>query len=180
MKGTDRLKGKGLIRSLDRKGTGFDKSPPVARRGGTFRDPSICERCGAIYERKSWRRAGLITSDKLSGAAWVVCPACAEAKSGIAYGKVLVSGDFAREHLDQIRRRIANVDSRARANQPERRILSADWNGKTLEILTTSQKLAHRIARSLRSSSAVARSTIGRTKMAACSRHGSVRPASKP
>jgi hypothetical protein len=149
MKGTDRPKGRGLIRSLNRKGTSFDKSPPVARRGGSFKDPSICERCGAVYERKSWHRAGRITTDKLSGAAWVICPACAEAKSGIAYGKVLVSGAFAREHLDQIRRRIGNVDSRARANQPERRILSADWDGKTLEILTTSQKLAHRIAREL-------------------------------
>ncbi len=68
-----------------------------------------------------------IASYKLSGAAWVVCPACAEERSGIAYGKVLVSGEFAREHLDQIRRRIANVDRRARATQPERRILSADW-----------------------------------------------------
>lgn len=149
MKGTDRLKGKGLIRGLNRKGSAFDKSPPVARRGGTFRELSICERCGAVYERKRWRRGGRITSDKLSGAAWVVCPACAEERSGIAYGKVLVSGDFAREHLDQIRRRIANVDTRARATQPERRILSADWDGKTLEILTTSQKLAHRIAREL-------------------------------
>ena len=69
MKGTDRPKGKGLIRSLSRKGTGFDKSPPVARRGGTFRDGSICELCGAAYERKTWCRAGRVTGDKLSGAA---------------------------------------------------------------------------------------------------------------
>lgn len=68
---------------------------------------------------------------------------------GIAYGKVLVSGAFARENLDLIRRRIANVERRAGVTQPERRILSADYDGKTLEILTTSQKLAHRIAREL-------------------------------
>lgn len=66
MKGTDRPKGKGLIRSLNRKGTSFDKSPPVARRGGVFKEHSICERCGAIYERKSWHRAALVTTDKLS------------------------------------------------------------------------------------------------------------------
>jgi len=33
--------------------------------------------------------------------------------------------------------------------QPERRIVSTNWSGKTLEVLTTSQKLAHRIAREL-------------------------------
>ncbi|MGA8059577.1 MAG: hypothetical protein WB999_15120, partial [Candidatus Binataceae bacterium] len=29
----------------------------------------------------------------------------------------------------------------------ERRIVASNWNGDTLEVLTTSQKLAHRIAR---------------------------------
>lgn len=155
MKGTDRRKGKGLIRSLSRKGASFDKSPAVkrlarlARRTAMYKDPSVCERCGAAFTRKKWRRSGRITHDLLASAAWVECPACVEAKTGLAYGKVLVSGDFARDSLDLIRRRIANVERRARNTQPERRILSADWDGQTLEILTTSQKLAHRIAREL-------------------------------
>jgi hypothetical protein len=39
------------------------------------------------------------------------------------------------------------VERRALITQPERRIVATNWNGKTLEVLTTSQKLAHRIAR---------------------------------
>ena len=51
--------------------------------------------------------------------------------------------------LDAIRRRIRNVAQRAGFTQPERQIVSTEWDGVTLEILTTSQKLAHRIAHEL-------------------------------
>jgi hypothetical protein len=149
VKQIDRLKGKGLIRSLNRKGASFDKKPAVARRGGVFREPSVCERCGAVYEHSRWRRGGNLSGELLERAAWVDCPACAEAKSGLAYGKVVIAGDFARDNLELIRRRIANVERRATFTQPERKVLSLDWNGKNLEVLTTSQKLAHRIAREM-------------------------------
>jgi hypothetical protein len=39
------------------------------------------------------------------------------------------------------------VERRAQLTQPERQVVGIRWNGKTLEVLTTSQKLAHRIAR---------------------------------
>jgi hypothetical protein len=47
---------------------------------------------------------------------------------------------------DAVSARIANVERRALLTQPERRIVATNWNGDTLEVLTTSQKLAHRIA----------------------------------
>ncbi len=155
MKATDRRKGKGLLRSLTRKGVAYDKSPavaqraPLARREAAFKEGSACERCGAVFARKKWSRPQRISHERLAAAAWVICPACAQARSGIAYGKLIVSGAFARDNLDLIRRRIANVERRAGSTQPERRILSADFDGEKLEILTTSQKLAHRIAREL-------------------------------
>jgi len=43
---------KALIRSLNRRGSQADKTPPVARRQ-KFSDPSICDRCGAVYTGKS-------------------------------------------------------------------------------------------------------------------------------
>src|SRR5271167_4324795 len=42
---------KGLIRSLNRRGSQSDKTPAVARKQ-TFSDPSICDRCGAVYTEK--------------------------------------------------------------------------------------------------------------------------------
>jgi hypothetical protein len=42
------------------------------------------------------------------------------------------------------------VASHAEFTQPERRLVSIEWKGSELEVLTTSQKLAHRIATELR------------------------------
>jgi hypothetical protein len=79
-------------------------------------------------------------------AQWVKCPGCAQAASGEYHGQVLIAvGD--RASRDAISARIANVERRAQITQPERQVVESNWNGKTLEVLTTSQKLAHRIAR---------------------------------
>ena len=48
-----------------------------------------------------------------------------------------------------LRRRIANVAARAGHTQPARRLVSIDSHGTTLEVLTTSEKLAHRITTEL-------------------------------
>jgi hypothetical protein len=89
-----------------------------------------------------------MTGDVFDKAKWVVCPGCAQAASGEYHGQVLIElkGEVDRE---SIAARIANVERRAQATQPERQIVSASWSGATLEVLTTSQKLAHRIAREI-------------------------------
>ena len=43
----------------------------------------------------------------------------------------------------------ANVAARAGHTQPARRLVSIDRRGTTIEVLTTSEKLAHRIASEL-------------------------------
>jgi len=140
---------KGLTRSLDRRGTRSDMSPPVAQKQRPPKDPSVCDVCGSIYTAKTWRRNRTLPAKLINAAAWTICPACKQAKSGKYFGRVLVRGSNAISNLDAIRSRIANVERRAEFTQPERRIVSSKWNGATLEVLTTSQKLAHRIAREL-------------------------------
>jgi hypothetical protein len=78
-----------------------------------------------------------------------VCPACKQVERGVGYGRVDIRGSFASEHEADVRRRIASVAARAGARQPERRVISIEWDGPTLQVLTTSQKLAHRIAHEL-------------------------------
>lgn len=136
---------KALIRSMNRRGSRSDKSPPVARKQ-KFSDPSICDRCGAVFSGKTWRRGRRLAREVMDRAQWVKCPGCAQAASGEYHGRVLiVVGD--RASREAILARIANVERRAQITQPERRIVAANWNRTTLEVLTTSQKLAHRIAR---------------------------------
>jgi hypothetical protein len=79
-----------------------------------------------------------------------VCPACKQVEEGRGFGRIRIRGEIARAQEPIIRRRIANVATRAAASQPERRVVSCEWNGDELEVLTTSQKLAHRIVHELK------------------------------
>jgi len=63
---------------------------------------------------------------------------------------VRIEGEQVVTHEDLIRRRIENVGARAAATQPERRVVSVEWVGGDLEVLTTSQKLAHRLVHELK------------------------------
>jgi len=140
---------KGFSRSLDRRGTRSDMSPPVAQKGRPPEDPSVCDVCGSVYTAKTWRRDRPLPAKMMDAAGWTVCPACKQAKTGKYFGRVLILGSNAISNLDAIRLRITNVERRAEFTQPERRIISSKWDGATLEVLTTSQKLAHRIAHEL-------------------------------
>lgn len=138
---------KGLTRSKDRRGSRSDMSPPATRRA-QFRDPSICDRCGSVYSAKTWRRGRTLSAELADRATWVHCPGCSRAESGEYHGRVLIElPERATASPDEISRRIKNVENRAEYTQPERQVLSSIWNGNQLEVLTTSQKLAHRIAR---------------------------------
>lgn len=135
---------KALIRSLSRRRSRSDKSPLIAQKR-TFSDPSICDHCGAVYTARTWRRGRSLTGEFMAKAQWVKCPGCEQTASGEYHGRVLIELSDGTSR-DGILARIANVERRAQITQPERQIVSLNWNGNTLEVLTTSQKLAHRIA----------------------------------
>ena len=112
--------------------------------------PAACERCGAIFARRVWRRGSTATHERLAGARWTVCPACKQIGAQSGFGRIRIRGEAARTQEALIRRRIATVAERAAASQPERRIVSCGWDGDELEVLTTSQKLAHRVVHELK------------------------------
>lgn len=86
--------------------------------------------------------------------------------------RVVIRGAYATTHDEAVRRRIENVATRVGFTQPERRLSSIERRGDLLEVLTTSQKLAHRIVRELRKASGDGPPTPGRTT-ARCSPPGS-------
>jgi len=147
---TARDKGKGLIRATSRRGTESRKVAPAEHRTGRLAEPTVCERCGAMFSRRAWRRNHKVTHAILSRAAWTECPACKQTRSGEYWGRVVVRGTFAGENEVAIRQRIRNVGERAQVSQPEHRVISTTRDGNALEVLTTSQKLAHRIVHELR------------------------------
>lgn len=144
------VKGKGLIRALNRRGTRTTKKPPVALKTGPLPDPSCCERCGAIFSKQTWRKDRPVTQRLMSTVHWTICPACELADRGEAFGRVVLRGAFVDANEEAIRRRIENVASFAEFTQPQRRIVSIERTRDGLEVLTTSQKLAHRIVHELK------------------------------
>jgi len=143
-------RGKSLIRSLNRKGARSTKKPPVAAKTQRLREPSCCERCGAIFARQTWRRDRPVTHALLARTHWTVCPACTQAERGEYFGRVVIRGAFAAANRATIQRRIRNIAERARFTQPQRRVVAAGGDAQVLEVLTTSQKLAHRIVHELK------------------------------
>lgn len=148
-KGPRSAKGKGLIRSLSRGFARTKKRRPVEAAAGHLPEPSVCERCGAVFARRLWRRDRKINGALLERAAWVRCPACVQTAEKTGFGRVVIRGAYALANEPLIRRRIANVASRAARTQPERRVSTIDRHDDLIEVITTSQKLAHRIVHEL-------------------------------
>jgi hypothetical protein len=143
-------RGKGIIRSLNRTGVRAKKAHAGESATGRLAEPSACERCGAIFSRRVWRRPRQVTPALLERAQWTTCPGCAQAKEQSGFGRIVVRGSYAATHDAAVRRRIANTTARAGVTQPERQLSSIERRGDVLEVLTTSQKLAHRIVRELK------------------------------
>jgi NMD protein affecting ribosome stability and mRNA decay len=91
-----------------------------------------------------------VTAALLDRAVWTQCPACKQCDAGEYVGRIVIRGDFAAANEAAIRRRILNVATRAAAANSQRRLVAIERAGDVLEVLTTSQKLAHRIAHELK------------------------------
>ena len=131
------------------RGARQDGRPPVVVRTHVDREPAICERCGAVYRNKTWRAGERARRTPRIGVDWTMCPACAQVRDLEYFGRVRVTAPLEEGRESEVRRRIWRVERRARYTQPERRMVLIERNLDGLEILTTSQKLAHRIAREL-------------------------------
>jgi hypothetical protein len=124
--------------------------PVVAERVRGLKAPARCERCDARYEDKVWRTptARQKVAD-LEGVTWTLCPACRQIEDQEYFGRVRVTRPLSPEMETQVRRRVWNVERRARHTQPEHRLVDVERRREGLEVYTTSQKLAHRIAHEL-------------------------------
>lgn len=135
--------GKGLIRAGNRSAVSSGKAARPPRTAGRLAQPTVCESCGAVLAGRAWRRRA-VTAALLDRAAWAQCPEC-EVSHAKYCGRVVVSGGFARANQAPIRKRIDNT-----AAHQSRQLVSVEKTGDQLEVLTTSQQLAHRIVRELK------------------------------
>ena len=141
---------RGLLRSLNRSAVRDDKSPQVARKTRPLHEPTVCARCGAVFLRKTWRHNHVLSDAQIERRQWGFCPACHQVSQQEGQGRLLIKGVATAASRDTIAQRIQNVAKRASKTQPERRLVSLDNRDGELEVLTTSQKLAHRLAHELK------------------------------
>jgi hypothetical protein len=147
---TQTKQSRGLIRSLNRSAVRNTKGPQVALKTTRLREPTVCARCGAVFLRKTWRHTHALNDDQLERAEWGFCPACLQVAQQQGQGRLLIRGAALAQSREAIEQRIQNVAKRASKTQPERRLVSVDVRDGEVEVLTTSQKLAHRLAHELK------------------------------
>jgi hypothetical protein len=146
-----RAGGKQRVRDLAVRRGRAHQAPAPKRNGPAPADSTVCQACGGVFRRKTWRRTPVrVTHALLARAAWGVCPACRQVQTGGFLGRIVVRGSYLSANEQEIRRRVRNVAERARYTQPERRLVAMHRRPGELVVLTTSQKLAHRIVHELK------------------------------
>ena len=107
----------------------------------------ICKQCGAIYRHRRWVLDAELTKEERKSAQEVVCPACQKIHDGLPNGVVTLEGKFLKKHREEILNLIHNEEEKAKGFNPLERIMNIAERRGTMEITTTSEKLAQRIGR---------------------------------
>lgn len=130
-----------------RKNVESNRDPYLPQRGQ--KEMAACEKCGAVYRHKRWTLE--IAASDLRGmkVRKVICPACRKARDRFPGGIVTLSGEFLKDHKDEILRRIRNEEGRAKKVNPLERIIAVNDGGETLELQTTTERFAQRIGREI-------------------------------
>lgn len=113
--------------------------------------PAMCRTCKAVYANKRWYIDGgeARKLEVSSGTQKLVCPACQKVKDDYPEGIVMLKWSDLREHEDEIRGLIANVEARAVSVNPLDRVMKIARRKKDLEVQTTNDRLAQRLVRAL-------------------------------
>jgi len=112
-------------------------------------DKAVCTKCGSVYKDKRWSMKSAAAA-AAPGAVEVTCPACQKIRDKYADGYVTLSGDFLAEHKEEILNLIRNKEERSMHTNPLHRIIEIKERPGTIEITTTTDKLAQRIGQMLK------------------------------
>jgi NMD protein affecting ribosome stability and mRNA decay len=112
---------------------------------GKLPDPTACTSCGAMYRNGRW-----IWGAPPADANPTLCPACRRIQDDYPAGLVLVEGEFARSHREEIRGLARNLEEREKQEHPLKRIMRyTEPEDGPLEITTTDAHLARGIGEAL-------------------------------
>jgi len=116
---------------------------------------AVCTECHALYQRRHWffdeelyfhHNAQLATRK-------VLCSACQKIRDRYAEGQVILhTSPFLTKHKDEILHLVRNEEDRAKGDNPLARIIEISESADGVTVMTTNEKLAQRIGRTLKSS----------------------------
>lgn len=111
----------------------------------------ICPTCHAISVEKRWFLDEALYQRLRSepDVTAVVCAGCARVERGIFEGRVLIGGNWLREHKDEILNLVKNEEEKARQTNPFSRVGVTKEQGEEIELFLTTQWLAERIGKEL-------------------------------
>ena len=118
-----------------------EKRHDVYRENDKRQAPTMCARCGAIFNNGRW------TWDKKSkGARKTLCPACRRISDRCPAGEIELKGPFFKDHRKEILNLVHNVAKKETAAHPLERIITVNVNGDHATVVTTGVHVARRIA----------------------------------
>ncbi|MBI5643715.1 MAG: ATPase [Deltaproteobacteria bacterium] len=134
---------------VGRKGIDTEQDSYLTRE--RYPDAAVCRGCRSVHHDKKWIHPDSITPDIASlEKEEVVCPACLKIKDKYAEGFVTLEGEFLKEHKAEILGLIRNKEELASHINPLERIIEIKEKDGSIEITTTTEKLAERIGQILK------------------------------
>ena len=123
--------------------------PYISKKG--WPEPTICPICNTVYYKKHWlmSEALLFEIKKMKDVKYHKCPACRKIEDHYAMGILNLTGDFVKEHRDEIINLLRSEERHAMEKNPLERIITISKKNGGLYVETTTDSLALRIGRVL-------------------------------
>ena len=114
-----------------------------------FSEPSICQRCRAIWKKGKWSLDEALRNKVLK---WeqpksVLCPACRRIMDDYPAGIITLKGAYLQAHREEILQTIRNEEQNSKQKNPLERIMKIEESKDVITITTTDAKLARRIGK---------------------------------
>lgn len=119
---------------------------PYLRRK-SYKEPTICPRCGLVYRRKRWQK--IDGFDQRYAKEEHKCPACRKEEDHYVMGIVYITGSFFGERRKEIMNMLRNEEKKEVGHNPLDRIMDVIEDKSGVRIETTSENLAIHLGRML-------------------------------
>lgn len=111
---------------------------------GKLPDPTACPDCGAMYRKGRW-----VWGAPPADAHSTRCPACRRIADDYPAGVVTIAGAFVRDHAEEIRGLVSNLEEREKQEHALKRVIAIREQEGGLLVTTTDAHLARGIGEAL-------------------------------